>query len=101
MKRKEKPLKTFPYDGGQSKCDICLTEKLLIFTENDEFLPNKKKNCRHNKKFLLECFVKEYSLDYFLLSFDNVIDTDDCVPRSHETPCKEYVIAHYKGLVSI
>ena len=22
-----------------------------------------------------------------ILSFDNVIDTDDCVPRSHETQC--------------
>ena len=69
LKRKEKNFeisweiakKTFPYDGGQSKCDLCLTEKLLIITKNDEFLLNKRNEliskCRHKNKFLLKTFL--------------------------------------------
>ena len=34
---------------------------------------------------MFECFENDHSLDYFLLAFDNVIYSDDCVPRSHET----------------
>ena len=49
--------KAFPYQGGRTKCDLCLTEKLLIVTNQSEFLLNKRtemiSKCRHRNKFLL------------------------------------------------
>ena len=50
--------KAFQYDGGRTRCDLCLTEKLLIITNQNEFLLNKRNEliskCRHNNKFLLK-----------------------------------------------
>ena len=45
-----------PYNGGKS-CDLCNSEKLIILTENQNTMLNKRdellKTCRHRRKYLL------------------------------------------------
>lgn len=47
---------SFPYRAGSDKCDLCLTEKLLIMKEKDHLINEKNElvsKCRHINKFLL------------------------------------------------
>ena len=50
--------KAAPYRIGGGKCDLCLTEKLLIATNESQNLLNKRSEliskCRHINKFLLK-----------------------------------------------
>ena len=45
-----------PYNGGKS-CDLCNSEKLIILTENQNTMLNKRdellETCRHRRKYLL------------------------------------------------
>ena len=49
-----------PYNCGSKRCDLCLTEKLLIATHDTKTLLNKRSEivskCRHQKKFTLKRF---------------------------------------------
>jgi len=49
-----------PYTSGSKKCDLCLTEKLLIATSDPKTLLNKRdeimSKCRHMNKFKLKYF---------------------------------------------
>ena len=49
-----------PYTSGSKKCDLCLTEKLLIATSDPKTILNKRdeimSKCRHMNKFKLKCF---------------------------------------------
>ena len=53
--------KDFPYTCGSKRCDLCLTEKLLIAKIDPRTLLNKKSEivskCRHRNKFTLKCFL--------------------------------------------
>ena len=45
------------YRGGKRKCDLCLTEKLLILKNRDNSLNKRTElmgNCRHLRKFRLQ-----------------------------------------------
>ena len=47
---------SFPYRAGSDKCDLCLSEKLLIMKERDILINEKNElvsKCRHVNKFLL------------------------------------------------
>ena len=52
--------KAFPYTCGSKRCDLCLTEKLLIAKADPRTLLNKRSEivskCRHRNKFLLKGF---------------------------------------------
>ena len=49
-----------PYTSVSKKCDLCLTEKLLIATSDPKTILNKRdeimSKCRHMNKFKLKCF---------------------------------------------
>ena len=49
---------TFPYQCGTRKCDLCLTEKLLILYSDPACTLNKRSEimnkCRHNLKYKLK-----------------------------------------------
>ena len=51
--------KTAPYSCGAKKCDLCLTEKVIIATSDPETLLNSRaeliSKCRHRNKYLLSC----------------------------------------------
>ena len=55
--------KAHPYVCGSRKCDLCLTEKLIIRKANPETLLNTcnelVSKCRHMNKFTLRRFKKE------------------------------------------
>ena len=52
--------KAFPYTCGSKRCDLCLTEKLLIAKADQRTLLNKRfeivSKCRHRNKFTLKRF---------------------------------------------
>ena len=49
------------YSSLSTQCDLCLTEKLMIFTVDKSSLLNKRpeivSNCRHQNKFSLSNFL--------------------------------------------
>ena len=51
-----------PFKSGSKACDLCLSEKLVILTENQGSMLNKRdellETCRHRRKHLLAS-VKE------------------------------------------
>ena len=54
--------KTHPYTGGTRKCDLCLTEKLVIMKADPKSLLNMHEfvsKCRHMNKFKLRFFKKK------------------------------------------
>ena len=52
--------KASPYTGGSRKCDLCLTEKLLIAKSDSGRMLNTRaeifSKCRHQNKFKLKSF---------------------------------------------
>ena len=50
--------KAFPYKCGTRRCDVCLTEKMVIATADPETMLNSRveivSTCRHRAKFRLE-----------------------------------------------
>ena len=49
----------FPYRAGSKKCDLCLSEKLLIMKEEYNIINERDElvsKCRHANKFLLKNF---------------------------------------------
>ena len=52
--------KASPYTSGSKRCDLCLTEKLLIAKADPKTLLNKRSEivskCRHRNKFTLKHF---------------------------------------------
>ena len=54
------------FSSGSKSCDLCLTEKLIILTENQETMLNKQdellESCRHRRKHLLVS-VKKQKID--------------------------------------
>ena len=60
-----------PYRGGKRKCDLCLTEKLLILKNKDNPLNRRSElmgKCRHLRKFKLEC-VKQFNRFFYCQCF--------------------------------
>ena len=53
-----------PYSSESKRCDLCLTEKLLIMTADKRTLLNKRpelvSKCRHENKFYLSKFKRQY-----------------------------------------
>ena len=53
-------VKVHPYICGTRKCDLCLSDKLMIAKANSASLLNKRdelvSKCRHMNKFTLKCF---------------------------------------------
>ena len=53
--------KASPYICDSKRCDLCLTEKLLIAKADPRTLLNKRSEivskCRHRNKFTLKCFL--------------------------------------------
>ena len=58
--------KGHPFSSGGRSCDLCLTEKLIILTEDQRTMLNKRdellETCRHRRKHLLVS-QKNISLD--------------------------------------
>ena len=52
-------MKAYPYICGTRKCDLCLSEKLMIARANSASLLNKRdelvSKCHHMNKFTLKC----------------------------------------------
>ena len=54
-----------PYTNVSKRCDLCTTEKLIILTADKRSLLNKRpeivSKCRHQNKFYLAKFAREYT----------------------------------------